>query len=123
MIDEASNTIGGTTAAAANVISADGGDAIALGDVFASGNLIEGNFIGSDVTGTKDLGNGGHGVYTQVSSNRMGGTVSGAGNSIAFDHLAGVAVVDSFNGPTTGIEILSNSIFANHRLGIDLGTA
>ena len=119
MIDEASNTIGGTTAAAANVISANAGDAIAFGDVFASGNLVEGNFIGTDITGTKDFGNGGDGVDVQVSSNTVGGTVRGAGNVIAYNGGAGVAVIDGFNGPTTGVAILSNSIYANQNLGIN----
>ena len=119
MIDEASNTIGGTTAAAANVISANAGDAIAFGDVFASGNLVEGNFIGTDITGTKDFGNGGDGVDVQVSGNTVGGTVRGAGNVIAYNGGAGVAVIDGFNGPTTGVAILSNSIYANQNLGIN----
>ncbi len=30
-------------------------------------------------------------------------------------------MVDDFNGPTTGVAILSNSIYANQGLGIDLG--
>ena len=119
--DESGNTIGGTTAAAANVISANGQDGINFGDFLGDNNLVEGNFIGTDITGTKDLGNGGHGVYVQDSSNTIGGTVKGAGNTIAYNALAGVAVVDNYNGPTTGVEILSNSIFANQKLGIDLG--
>ena len=54
-------------------------------------------------------------------STRSAGPSSGAGNTIAYNHLAGVGVIDNFNGPTTGIEILSNSIYANQGLGIDLG--
>jgi Bacterial Ig domain len=119
-VDEFGNTIGGTTAAAANVISANGNDGIQFFDVYSSDNLVEGNFIGTDITGTKDLGNGGHGVYVEVSNNTIGGTARGAGNTIAYNALAGVAVVDGQNGPTTGVEILSNSIFANQGLGIDL---
>jgi len=115
LIDEFSNTIGGTTAAAANVISANAGDAIAFGDVFASGNLVEGNFIGTDITGTKDFGNEGDGVDVQVSNNTIGGTVRGAGNIIAYNAGAGVAVVDN----STGVSILSNSIYANLNLGIN----
>ena len=57
----------------------------------------------------------------EVSNNTIGGTVRGAGNTIAYNKLAGVAVVDAFNGPTTGVAILSNSIYANQGLGIDLG--
>ncbi len=118
--DSGGDTVGGTTLAAANVISANGGDGISTGDIFANNILLAGNFIGTNASGA-DLGNGGHGVYVQNSSNSIGGTAAGAGNVIAYNARAGVAVVDSYNGPTTGVEILSNSIYANQGLGIDLG--
>jgi hypothetical protein len=57
----------------------------------------------------------------QNSDNTIGGTAAGAGNIIADNGQAGVAVVDNFNGATTGVEILSNLIYANQGLGIDLG--
>ncbi len=120
LFDESGNTVGGTTPAAANVISANGQDGITTGPFFGNNNLIEGNFIGTNATGAKDLGNGGVGVYVQDSDNTIGGTMRGAGNVIAYNGQAGVAVVDNFNGLTTGVEILSNSIFANQGLGIDL---
>ncbi len=118
--DTGGDTIGGTTAAAANVISANAGDGINTGSFLADNILIEGNFIGTDAGGL-DLGNGGHGVYVQDSNNTVGGTAAGAGNVIAYNGKAGVAVVDNYNGTTTGVEILSNSIYANQGLGIDLG--
>ncbi len=51
------NTIGGTTACSGNIISGNGLRGIELSSA-ADSNLIEGNFIGTDVTGTKPLGNG-----------------------------------------------------------------
>src|SRR5262249_9919573 len=52
--------IGGTTAAARNVISGNGGAGVALGsslnDSTITNNAIQGNFIGTDVTGTVLLG-------------------------------------------------------------------
>jgi hypothetical protein len=120
LIDEFDNTIGGTTPAAANIISNNGSDGIEFFDVFASGNLVEGNYIGTNASGAA-MGNGGFGVDALVSNNTIGGTARGAGNVIAYNGKAGVVVIDSFNGPTTGIEILSNSIYANKALGIDLG--
>ena len=120
LFDESGNTVGGTTPGAANVISANGQDGISTGSFLGNNNLVEGNFIGTDPTGTNNLGNGGIGVYVQDSNNTIGGTVGGAGNVIAFNAQAGVAVVDNFNGLTTGVAILSNSIYANQALGIDL---
>ena len=110
------NTIGGTTAAARNVIS--GNDENGLGiNSGASGNLVQGNFIGTDVNGTAALGNSSAGVYIfSASDNTIGGSVSGESDTIAFNGAGGVVV----NGGT-GNSILSNSIFANVGLGIDLG--
>ena len=110
------NTIGGTTAAARNVIS--GNDENGLGiNSGASGNVVQGNFIGTDVNGTAALGNSSAGVYVfGASNNAIGGILSGEPDTIAFNGAGGVVV----NGGT-GNGILSNSIFANIGLGIDLG--
>lgn len=110
------NTIGGTTAAAANVISANQWG-IRIDGATAVQNLIEGNLIGTDSTGTKPLGNEINGVVfsTNASSNTLGGTIAGAGNTIGDNVAAGVSVASG-----TGNSILSNSIFSNGHLGIDL---
>src|SRR5262249_53383820 len=87
--------------------------------IFSSiGNVVQGNYIGTDVNGTANLGNSVHGVVIDGSSNNntIGGTTGGATNIIAFNGGDGVFV----NGPV-GNAILSNSIWSNHGLGIDLG--
>ncbi|MGC8638550.1 MAG: beta strand repeat-containing protein [Isosphaeraceae bacterium] len=117
LIDNASGTtIGGTTAAAQNLISGNEWG-VRLDGALATGNLVAGNLIGTDITGKAPLGNEVNGVIitTNASNNTIGGTVSGAGNTIAFNALAGVSVVSG-----TGDSILSNSIFSNGKLGIDL---
>ena len=118
---EQQNTIGGTTTGDANLISANGRDGIDINNVYASNNLVEGNDIGTDATGTINLGNGGNGVLVGVSNNTIGGTAAGAANLIAFSGDAGVGVTSNPYTPTTMVTILSNSIFGNARLGIDLG--
>ena len=48
------------------------------------GNIIEGNYIGTDATGTTDLGNSGSGVYVYLSTgNTIGGSSPGTGNLIS----------------------------------------
>ena len=79
-------TIGGTTAAARNIISGNGSNGIETGD--ASTTLIQGNFIGTDVSGTNNLGNTGIGVSLNSTNNTIGGTMAGAGNVIAFNGTA-----------------------------------
>ncbi len=87
----------------------------------ATGNLVEGNYIGTDVSGTAPLGNEIDGIIfsTSASNNTIGGTAAGQGNTIAFNVAAGVIVQSG-----TGDSILSNSIYSNGQQGIILiGTA
>src|SRR6185436_13848574 len=82
-----------------------------------SGNLIFGNFIGTDATGSNSLGNSNHGIYmTGGNGNSIGGTVNGAGNRIAFNSV-GLAI--AFGGGTNNA-IRSNLIYSNANLGIGL---
>jgi titin len=77
------NTVGGTDPGAGNVISGNTGNAVAFGPPNATGNLILGNYIGVDATGTEALGND-IGVWVDnVGDNIIGGTASGAGNVIS----------------------------------------
>lgn len=85
-------TIGGTTAGAGNVISANSGAGVQLIGV-GTNNLVQGNLIGTDVTGTIDLGNGFSGVaINEASSCTVGGSVAGAGNVISGNGLEGISI-------------------------------
>ncbi len=112
------NTIGGTTAAARNIISGNGtaGGGAGVG-VFGANNTIQGNYIGTDVTGVFPIPNTFGGVLVRGANTVVGGTAPGAGNRIAFNtNAAGVSVLD--NGANS--PILGNRIFSNAGLGIDL---
>jgi CSLREA domain-containing protein len=116
VLDSPGNLIGGTSAGAANVISGNN-DGVILDGANATGNLVQGNFIGTDIKGTTPIRNAVDGVLitNNASGNTIGGTGTIAGNTIANNIGAGVDVVSG-----TGNAILSNSMFANHRIGIDL---
>ena len=116
------NTIGGTTAGARNIISGNSFGVVIQGSG-STGNVVLGNYIGTDVTGTSALGNTSLGVviFSSASNNSIGGAAAGAGNTIAFNGLDGVFVRSATGRVTTGNSILSNSIFSNGNLGIDLG--
>jgi titin len=105
-------TVGGTAAAARNVISGNNGDGV---DVTGSSNQVLGNDVGTDLTGTQALGDGGNGVSVTGGANTVGGAASAAGNVIAFNGNDGVRVDTG-----TGNAVLSDSIFANGNLGIEL---
>lgn len=116
-------TIGGTTPDKRNLISGNGdasnsGAGVEISALAgpAADNKVQGNLIGTDKNGTGDLGNTSWGVLVYGPNNSVGGTDSGAANTIAFNDWDGVAVL--FNH--TGNRILSNSIFSNGELSIDL---
>ena len=74
------NTIGGTTPAARNLISA---NRVAIFIDRSIGNVVQGNFIGTDVTGTQPLGNITNMAIQVSSNNKIGGTSPGARNIIS----------------------------------------
>jgi subtilisin-like proprotein convertase family protein len=113
------NIIGGQTVKARNIISGNDNVGIYITESTANNNLIQGNYIGSDVTGTKDLGNTNNGVaILDASNNTVGGTTIDAGNLIFGNGKNGVFI----NGSgSTGNAILSNSISGNDLLGIGFG--
>jgi len=134
------NTVGGTVSGAANVISGNNWG-LRLTGSGATGNLVEGNFIGtssSESTGsTSTTTTGGTSSTSTIttnsallpvrnaidgvlidqgaSNNTIGGTATGAPNTIAFNVDNGVEVVSG-----TGNSVLSNLIFSNGLLGINL---
>ena len=114
VIGGGSNYIGGTLPEARNLISGNDGLGVRL---TGSGNRIQGNLLGKRKKGDIPLGNDGHGVLIDfgASSNIVGGTASGAANVIAHNSLDGVNVDSGI-----GNLILSNSIYNNGELGIDL---
>ncbi len=101
------NTIGGTLSGEGNLISGNG-DGIDFNE--PTNNLVQGNLIGTDKTGTAALGNRDDGIdiYNGANNNTIGGTAPGAGNVIAFNSGNGVEVDSG-----TGNSILGNSISSN----------
>ena len=89
------NRLGGQVAEARNVISGNRFNGVDLGQPNATGNVIEGNYIGTDATGTAALGNGEAGVamVQGASENTIGGTESGAGNVLS-GNVLGVLIGD-----------------------------
>jgi Periplasmic copper-binding protein (NosD) len=125
------NTVGGTHAGAGNVVSGNTSGGILLTDDggtppgSTSGNLIQGNLVGTDVNGTSAVPNGQFGVlFTDgPKSNTLGGTQAAARNTIAFNNGDGVRVQSPDVSFTTfGDSILGNAIFENAGLGISLLT-
>jgi hypothetical protein len=78
--------------------------------------VVQGNSIGTDISGKLPLGNL-NGISVQGGTGTIGGTTAGAGNHIAFNSSLGVGVSYS----NSVVAILGNDIHANGGLGISLG--
>ena len=84
----------------------------------ATGNKVVGNYVGTDASGTQDLGNSSDGVVIHDAPNNIiGGATAGERNVISGNNGDGVAIYDA---GATGNRVLSNSISSNGGLGIDL---
>jgi parallel beta-helix repeat protein len=116
------NTVGGTSAGAGNLISGNDRYGVHFLDTEAHDNVVQGNLIGTQADGHSALGNAVDGVFFEDGSdnNVIGGTDPGTGNTIAFNGRNGVTVGPDAADLSLGDSILSNSIFSNVRLGIDL---
>ncbi len=91
------NTIGGTDPGAGNLISGFLGSGVRL---TGQNDLLEGNLIGTDVTGSKPLANViGVSVDTSAFNNTIGGSEPGAGNLISGNSQTGL-VLAGFGGDT-----------------------
>ena len=60
------------------------------GSTIDFGTVVQGNFVGTDVTGTVNLGNTFNGIAVETQQVTIGGTGAGEGNVIAFNKGAGV---------------------------------
>jgi hypothetical protein len=118
-IESAGNLIGGPTASARNLISGNGNTGVYLSGSGASNNVVQGNYIGTDITGTAALANGKNGLYSGIYAsgaprNLIGGSQPGSGNLISGNGDKGI----SLNGSGS----IGNVIQGNY-IGSDQGGA
>jgi hypothetical protein len=125
LVNATNSLIGGLTAAARNVISGGAGLAVTTysGGTGTGNNSIQGNYIGTDISGTLDRGNAGYGIFLGSDGTIVGGSAAGAANIIAFTKSngsahSGIGILVATG--STGQSILENSIYANAAIGIDL---
>jgi hypothetical protein len=138
LIQGATNTVGGTTTAERNFIVGNKVNGITINSLMATGNVVQGNYIGTGSDGTTALGNNNNGIQIAnfASGNTIGGTTgatlgatpscTGACNIIANNGNAASQTAKSglYLDPTAanGNAIRANYIFNNVGTGIDLGT-
>ncbi len=92
------NTIGGTDPGAGNLISGNDGDGAQLNGATTTDNLVQGNLIGTDISGISPIGNSGAGVnIISAPANTIGGPVAGARNVIS-GNVSGVVITGAVSG-------------------------
>ena len=114
-------SIGGTDFGQGNIIAANHGSGIATSGRTrrAAGRR---NAIGTDAAGVLKRGNLEGGVSLASSSNTIGGTASGASNVIEYNGSGRVGAGVQLVGKVDHNTILSNFIYGNAGLGINLGS-
>ena len=118
-----SNIIGGFSATERNVISGNDGRGIYISGNGADDNTVVGNYIGTDLTGSYGIKNGGDGVWigNGASSNIIGGTV---GNVISGNEDEGIEIADSNSrdnliiGNFIGTNAAGTGAVANEGMGV-----
>jgi titin len=127
------NTVGGTVSSARNIVSASQFAGVFLYQPLAINNLVQGNYIGTDVTGTKPLGNLTNGVgMGGCNHNTIGGVAAGAGNLISANFGNGVHLYFAENvtnhdntvqGNLIGTDVTGSVALGNHVAGVDIQNA
>ena len=93
IFDSTGNTIGGSTSSRRNLISGNDSGGV---EILSDDNYILGNYIGTDVSGSTAIPNGGFGIAvisygsSTYYGNFIGGTIAGEGNLISGNTSSGI---------------------------------
>ncbi len=117
-VGSSNNVVGGSQPQARNLISGNGCVGVEIGPT--GNSRVQGNYVGSDVTGTAALPNNTDGIYIfNVSNdNLIGGTAEGQANLIAFNGGDGIEVAGGYGAKHN--TITRNRIHNNTGKGIAL---
>ncbi len=116
ILDAELNQVGGvpadSTELMGNVISGNTETGIIIAGIDARENIVQGNLIGTTVTGKQELPNGFDGVSLGAGSrsNRIGGTAPGAGNVVSGNLGDGIRLHGNEAFPATRNTIVGNYV-------------
>ena len=119
------NTIGGATAAARNIISGNATFGLAIQNVGANNNIVQGNYVGLNPAGTAAIPNASTGIWvgTGAANNTIGGTLSGEGNVVS-GQVNGITIDGGNNnliyGNLVGTNATASSAIGNSGAGIHI---
>ena len=124
--------IGGASPALRNVISGNGtpaspfGQGIYLSDASTAGNLIVGNYIGTNASGTGPAGNYRQGILIAggAQNNQIGDSAPSAANVVAYNGLGGIRIDAPTNrvlGNLIGVAADGQAQLGNQANGVRVG--
>lgn len=102
-----SNRIGGSAPGEGNVVAGNTNDGVTISGAGTELNLVQGNLIGTDRTGGAAVANGRSGVavFGGATTNGIGGSSAGAGNTISGNAHSGVSI--------SGTNTIANTVEGN----------
>ena len=123
-----SNTVGGVSAAARNIISGSTFQGLVLRDPGTRNNSVLGNYIGLNAAGTAALPNSwvGINIFGGAQSNHIGGANPSAFNVISGNTLQGIAISDTntsgnvIDGNYIGLDPTGAAAISNGWSGVDI---
>ena len=106
-LGSASNVVGGTAAGAGCLLSGNTQYGLIMNGSGAATNVVQGNYCGTNATGTGPLPNGIYGIYIHIAAScQIGGTATGAGNLVSGNSSSGIFA----DSAATGTQIQGNLI-------------
>jgi titin len=115
------NIIGGITTAARNVISGNGATGVSIREASATGNKVQGNYVGTDAAGTAAVPNwNGIEIREGAKSNRVGSNADGANddaerNVISGNTFSGISI----SGAGTETNVVAGNYIGTNALGTE----
>jgi hypothetical protein len=110
-IDNApNNKVGDNDAITRNIISGNVAGGVSITETLATGNIVEGNYIGTDASGLAPIANlDGVEIYN-ASNNTVGGNGSGQKNVISGNSSNGIVIMSINGGGTSNNNVYQNYI-------------
>ena len=120
------NIIGGASVGAGNLISGNGENGILI--TGPGGNVIEGNYVGTNVAGSADLGNSLDGIRIDNSPNNVIGGTTAERNIISGNNIHGIRIIgasstnNTVQGNYIGLNAAGSGALGNTYNGIWVAT-
>ena len=109
ILNSATNTIGGSVVSQRNLISGNSSAGVRIEGASSTNNLVQGNFIGTDVTGTSKIGNDNGVTVYNASRNIIGGNSTSVRNVISGNRSNGLLIQSG----------AKDNIIAGNYIGLD----